>query len=94
MELTLITLSADGPATGHLLDGGRVGDLMWAASRPGELLEHVSTQAGPGWLHLGVFTLTSEQHTAGSAALAICRRALAASPLLRGWRIAAVRPGA
>ncbi|MFE5584081.1 hypothetical protein [Kitasatospora sp. NPDC056531] len=88
MELTLIALTPADPVAVRLPDRRRIIDLLWAAAGPGERLEHVSAQVGPQDIRLGLFTVATPELTAGAAALAICRRALAISPPLSGWRIA------
>lgn len=93
MELTVVTLDAVDPAAVRTTDGARIVDLLWTAAADGERLEHISVQADrPGRLHLGMFIATTGERTTWSTALAICRRALAMSPLLDGWRIAAAAP--
>ncbi|MFH8385945.1 hypothetical protein ACH4E7_34345 [Kitasatospora sp. NPDC018058] len=88
MELTLIALTAADPVAVRPPDRRHIIDLLWAAAAPGERLEHVSVQARPHDIRLGMFTVATPGLTARAAALAICRRALAISPPLSGWRIA------
>lgn len=93
MELTVVTLDAVDPAAVRTADGARIVDLLWTAAAEGERLEHISVQVDrPGRLHLGMFIAATEERTTRSTALAICRRALAMSPLPGGWRIAAAPP--
>ncbi|WP_230210328.1 hypothetical protein [Streptomyces kaniharaensis] len=88
MELTLIALTPADPVAVRLPDRRRIVDLLWAAAAPGERLEHVSVQVNPRGIRLGMFAVATPELTARAAALAICRRALATSPPLSGWRIA------
>ncbi|MFK8907884.1 hypothetical protein [Streptomyces sp. YS-3] len=93
MELTVITLDAADPAQVRTADNARLVDLLWTSAVRGERLEHISVQAGrPGRLHLGMFIAATGEGSTRSTALAICRRALAMSPLPGGWRIAAAPP--
>ncbi|MCD9141331.1 hypothetical protein [Streptomyces albireticuli] len=92
MRLTVITLAATGTGAPQVLDGAQVSDLLWVAATAEDRLEHISVRCAPGRLHLGIFTLEPPGAAAGAAALDICRRALAMSPLLRDWSVHAVRP--
>ncbi|MFE0045520.1 hypothetical protein [Streptomyces albireticuli] len=89
MRLTVITLAATGTGARQVLDGAQVSDLLWVAATAEDRLEHISVRCAPGRLHLGIFTL---EPPGAAAALDICRRALAMSPLLRDWSVHAVRP--
>ncbi|MFI9362325.1 hypothetical protein ACIG5E_14920 [Kitasatospora sp. NPDC053057] len=88
MELTHIALTPADPVAVRPPDRRQIIDLLWAAAAPGERLEHVSVQVRPHGIRLGMFTVATPGLTARAAALAICRRALAISPPLSGWRIA------
>ncbi|MFI1170073.1 hypothetical protein [Streptomyces melanogenes] len=93
MELTVVTLDAVDPAAVRPTDGARIVDLLWTAAADGERLEHISVQVDrPGRLHLGMFIAATGERTTRPTALALCRRALAMSPLLGGWRIAVAPP--
>ncbi|WP_219670170.1 hypothetical protein [Streptomyces bambusae] len=68
----------------RLLPSGTA-DLVRAAARPGDRLEHVTVHPdAPGGPVLGLFLLADRLEQAEEAADALCRRALAASPELRG----------
>ncbi|GAA0472135.1 hypothetical protein ACFQ2B_02365 [Streptomyces stramineus] len=92
MRLTVITLAPTGTSGRHLLDGAQVAAVLWVAATPEDRLEHISTRSAPGRLHLGIFTTARSEAAAEAAALGICRRALAMSPILRDWSVRAVRP--
>ncbi|MEU1671203.1 hypothetical protein ABZ752_04110 [Streptomyces roseifaciens] len=91
MRLTVITLAATGAGARQVLDGAQVAAVLWVAATAEDLLEHISTRCAPGRLHLGIFTTARSEAAAEAAALGICRRALAMSPLLRDWSVHAVR---
>lgn len=65
-------------------------DVIWTAATPEDLLEHVSIRSGPAVIHLGFYSRLDGKPASASAA-AICRRALATSPSLSGWKLAAVQ---
>ncbi|UQI46532.1 hypothetical protein M1P56_20350 [Streptomyces sp. HU2014] len=90
--MTVITLAATGTRACQVLDGAQVTDVLWLAAVADDRLEHISIRCSPGRLHLGIFTAAPPEAVAGAAALGICRRALAMSPLLRDWSVHAVRP--
>ncbi|MEX2984308.1 hypothetical protein [Streptomyces sp. C36] len=91
MRLTAITLTATGPGARQVLDAAQVSAVLWVAAVAEDRLEHVSIRCAPGHVHLGIFTLARSEATAAAAALGICRRALAMSPLLRDWSVGALR---
>ncbi|MFE5868453.1 hypothetical protein ACFQ6V_07335 [Streptomyces roseifaciens] len=91
MRLTVITLAATGAGACQVLDGVQAVSVLWAAAAAEDRLEHISTRCAPGRLHLGIFTTALSEAAAEAAALGICRRAPATSPLLRDWSARAVR---
>ncbi|MEV7416140.1 hypothetical protein [Streptomyces sp. NPDC089919] len=98
MELTLISLVPPGPGPVPV-DDDRLRRLLRDAARPADRLEHISLRSGPHGVDLGLFTVARPGTTAAEAALAVCRRALAAPSPFHGWHLAAgptglARPGA
>ncbi|MEU2872121.1 hypothetical protein ABZ769_23400 [Streptomyces olivoreticuli] len=93
MQLTVITLTAAEDRARQVLDGAQVAAAMWAAADAEDRLEHISTRSVPGHFRLGIFTAALPEHAAVATALGICHRALATSPLLRGWSVAAASGG-
>ncbi|MBB4889657.1 hypothetical protein WEB32_33515 [Streptomyces netropsis] len=66
--------------------------MLWVAAAAEDQLEHISAHCAPGRLHPGIFTAALPEAAAEAAALGICRRAPAMSPLLHDWSVRSVRP--
>ncbi|MFE4856334.1 hypothetical protein [Streptomyces sp. NPDC056670] len=90
MYLTMVPLhlTAGQEARHQVVDHHLLGDLLWVVADVGDRLEHVYVQAAPGRLGVVLYLLADSPRSARPVALAICRRALRTSPLLRGWRVA------
>jgi len=82
--LTLIQVTGE---RGSVMPGtaSMVTDVIWAAARAEDAVEHISTRLGCSSLTIGVFTHGQGDHRDGVTALALFDRARGMSPLLRGW---------
>jgi hypothetical protein len=90
MQLTCVVLSAgDRPA--GIADRATVADIIWAAARPSDAVEHVSVHCDLGSIALGIFTRTPEPADSRSSARALAGRACEMSPLLRDMTIVDTR---
>ncbi|MGW0771828.1 hypothetical protein [Streptomyces sp. NPDC002676] len=85
MYLIHIRLRADSKSSILPVD---IGDLVRAAARPEEHVEHVVThpRAQPHQV-LGVYLLAERLEDAEARATALCRRALESVSALRGWEL-------
>lgn len=66
----------------HRLDGPVVLDILWAAAKPEYRIEHLSIQADPGCLYIGIYCLATTDQEAERAAQELLGSARKASPLL------------
>lgn len=90
MRLIMVTLVPHGRCPVSDPFAAEVTDVMWASAPPEAGLEHVSIRSGTGFIHLGFYSLL-DSTAAAAATTAICRRALASSPALRGWELTTLR---
>lgn len=92
MQLTLITISS---GVGAVLDGDSACliDTLWAAARAEDEVEHISVRAAQCRVDIGVFSVEADQVIARAVAYDLVERALAMSPQLREWSVAATVPG-
>ncbi|MBY8870518.1 hypothetical protein K7640_01520 [Micromonospora sp. PLK6-60] len=92
MQLTLITITC---GAGTMFDGGsaRLIDTLWAAARAEDGVEHISVRAVARRMDIGVFSVKMDQMTARTLASKLVERALAMSPQLKEWSVAATEPG-
>lgn len=81
MHLARITLTAPARAGGPGLTAAVAIDLIWAVADPHDWVEHVSAQASPGRIEIGLFTSSSDPGTAEGLARRACER----STPLAGW---------
>jgi hypothetical protein len=86
MQLTCVVLSA-GERPVEIADKATVVDIIWAAARPDDAVEHVSVQCDFGSIALGIFTRAPEPADFRSSARALAGRACEMSPLLRDMTI-------
>jgi hypothetical protein len=90
MQLTCVVLSpGDEPA--ELADTSTLVDIIWAAARPDDAVEHVSVQYECGSIALGIFTRTPERADFRNSARALAGRACEMSPLLRDMTVVDAR---
>ncbi|MEV1143394.1 hypothetical protein [Micromonospora sp. NPDC049799] len=90
--MTLITITA---GVGTVFEGGSACliDTLWAAARAEDEVEHISVRAVRCRVDIGVFSVQMDQVTARAVASNLVERALAMSPQLRKWSVAATMPG-
>ncbi len=79
--MSRITLTAPAHAGGPGMGTALAIDLIWAVSDAHDHVEHVSAQASPGRIEIGVFTVLPSPATAHRLARRACERSTA----LRGW---------
>ncbi|MFH8983317.1 hypothetical protein [Streptomyces varsoviensis] len=87
----MVTLAPRGRYSAGEPRAAEISDVMWVFATPEAQLEHVSIRSGACRIHLGFYSRL-DSAAAAEATTAICRRALASSPLLRGWEVAALGP--
>lgn len=89
MFMATVTLVPTENADAGMLESGVVADIVWAAAKPDDGLEHVHAKVASGRIELTFFHCSSSLTAAISAAGEICRRTLDSSPALARWRISA-----
>ncbi|MEV0262443.1 hypothetical protein AB0I49_13990 [Streptomyces sp. NPDC050617] len=90
MRLIMVTLAPRDRQPANEPPAAEISDVMWVFATPEAQLEHVSIRSGDRFIHLGFYSRL-DSAAAAAATTAICRRALASSPVLRGWEVAALR---
>ncbi|WP_405009834.1 hypothetical protein [Kitasatospora sp. NBC_01539] len=90
--MSTATLVADWRAASTHVAPALVTDILWAAARPGDGLEHVHALTMPGRMELTFFHCAPSLEKALGSAGRLCRRALDSSPALSHWRIAGDTP--
>lgn len=85
MQMISATLGVRTEAADRSLPAGVAVDLLWAAARPEDRLEHVYCEPADGRLDFVFFVRSLSVAAACDAVAAICRRATATAPALRGW---------
>lgn len=85
MYLSRITLTAPGNDSGPGLNAAVAVDLIWAVTEERDRVEHVSAQAVPGRIEIGVFTAQPDPATALAAARRLAGQACERSAPLSGW---------
>ncbi|MEU8971260.1 hypothetical protein AB0D11_18645 [Streptomyces monashensis] len=90
--MALATLVAGGEAAHPELDSGIISDILWAAARPDDGLEHIHVRSAAGRIDVTFFHRAESLSAALAAAGDICRRSLDSSPVLRGWGFDAPHP--
>jgi hypothetical protein len=92
MYMVTAALVAGGEAPQPELESGVISDILWAAARPDDGLEHIYARTATGRIDVTFFHRAESLSAALAAAGSICRRSLNSSPTLRGWRINLRRP--
>jgi hypothetical protein len=82
-----VTLVATNSRAHTSLDSAAVNDVIWAFATPQTGIEHVHVVSCGTRLEIVVFCLADTEDKARSESFAVCERARANSPMLRGWAI-------
>jgi hypothetical protein len=85
MLMTTIRLAP--PSGTQAIAPGAVVDLIWLHAAPPDGIKHIHARAGPGRIEVVMFVVASQQDIGDYVARAVCRRAVDATPALRGWQI-------
>ncbi len=91
----LMTLAAlDAPARGprSRVEAQIAADILWAATRPEDLIEHIYVRAVRHGLYLVFYQRAPDPEIAARTVVRLCQRAGHASPLLRGWAVHILEP--
>lgn len=91
MYVTIVTLVPESDESPDP-DSTLVHDVIWALATPETGLQHVRVSVRTNAVDIVLFCSTQVAAHAHHAAVALCQRVCAISPLLHGWRVGSQCP--
>jgi hypothetical protein len=92
MRMILAVLDAPAHVPPSQIEAQVAADVLWAATRPEDLIEHIYVRAVHHRLYLVFYHRAPEPDIAARTVVCLCQRAGRASPLLRGWAVHLLEP--
>jgi len=92
MLMILAALDAPAQALRPRVEAQIAADILWAATRPADLIEHIYVRVVQHGLYLVFYHRAPDPETAARTVVRLCQRAGHASPLLRGWAVHILQP--
>jgi hypothetical protein len=92
MRMTLAILDAPTPVPRTRVGPHVASDILWAAARPEDLIEHIYVRVVHRGLYLAFYHQARDHEIAARTVVCLCQRAGDASPLLRGWTVHILEP--
>jgi hypothetical protein len=91
MDVAILTLRPGSGTRSPDVNGEILTDILWTHAAAEDRIEHMRVTIAPdvGEYVLGVFMLSVQRLDCDShrTAIEVCRKAIASSPLLRGWTV-------
>jgi hypothetical protein len=87
MRMILAFLDAPTQVPRSRVEAQVAADILWAVTRPEDLIEHIYVRAVHHRLYLVFYHRAPDPETSARTVVCLCQRAGRASPLLRGWTV-------
>jgi hypothetical protein len=87
VQLTLIEIVAEKNPALSISESALV-DVIWAAARPADAIEHISVRSDEWTIFVGLFTGSDAAAAPDRVADGLMERVREMSPLLRSWTVA------